>query len=198
MHLEEAMSPEDLRLVPTTTALVIIDVQEKLSPAMIDGGAPCVANVERLLEGARLLGLRTLVTQQYPKGLGQTLASLRDKIAAMPGVAQADKLEFSATANDEALEMILEWRIQGVQSVLVCGMEAHGCVDQTVRGLRELGFAVHVARDACASRTAANLEIGAQLWQKCGAVVTSTEAALFDLVGAAGTDTFKAISKLIR
>lgn len=79
------MSPEDLRLVPATTALVIIDVQEKLSPAMIDGGAPCVANVERLLEGARLLGLRTLVTQQYPKGLGQTLPSLRNKIAAMPG-----------------------------------------------------------------------------------------------------------------
>lgn len=192
------MSPEDLRLVPATTALVVIDVQERLSPAMIDGGAPCVANVERLLQGAGLLGLRTLLTQQYPKGLGPTLASVAERAAALPTLARADKLEFSATANDEALEVILEWRTQGVQSVLVCGMEAHVCVYQTVRGLRELGFAVHVVHDACASRSAANVEIAAGLWQKCGAVVTSTEAALFDLVGAAGTETFKAVSKLIR
>ncbi len=202
--LQEApMNPADFRLVPASTALLVIDVQEKLVPAMLDGGAACVANVERLLEGAKLLGMRTLVTQQYPKGLGPTIANVQQRLEALGidrgATAQVvDKMEFAATSNAQAQLVLQQWQAQGVHAVLVCGMEAHVCVYQSVRGLREMGFAVHVVRDACASRTAANLEIGAGLWQRCGAVVTSTETVLFDLVGAAGSETFKAISRAIR
>ena len=200
---EDRMNPADFRLLPPSTALLIIDVQEKLAPAMLDGGAPCVANVERLVEGARLFGMRTLVTQQYPRGLGPTLASVQQRLDGL-GIEHGtkaqvvDKLEFAATSNAEAQRVLQQWQVEGVQAVLVCGMEAHVCVYQSVRGLREMGFAVHVVRDACASRTAANLEIGAGLWRSCGAVETSTETVLFDLVGAAGSEVFKAVSRAIR
>jgi nicotinamidase-related amidase len=192
------MNPAELQLDPATTALLIIDVQEKLLPAMHDAAA-CLANVTRLAQGAQWLGLRTLVTEQYPKGIGPTVAPLIAALQAGPTPATVlEKLEFGATANPIVAEALDRWQADGVRQVLVCGIEAHICVYQTVRGLRERGLQVHVVRDASSSRTAANLEVAVGLWRRCGALVTSTEAVLFDLVGSAAHPHFRAISKLIR
>lgn len=192
------MNPDTLQLQVADTALLIIDVQEKLLPAMHDAPA-CLAQVVRLAEGGRLLGLRTLLTEQYPKGIGPTVAPLMQVLqagGATPAV--LEKLEFGATDNPVVAEALDRWQADGVRQVLVCGIEAHICVYQTVRGLRARGLQTHVVRDACSSRTAANLDVAVGLWRRCGALVTSTEAALFDLVGSAAHPQFRAISKLIR
>ncbi len=193
------LDPADLALQPATTALLVVDIQDKLVPAMQGGAAQCIANTARLIEGLGALDVRVLASEQYPKGLGRTVPELAQKLAAhRPGAPVLEKSEFSAVANPEIQAVVAQWQTEGVRSVLVCGMEAHICVYQTVRGLCEMGFVVHVVTDACASRTAENHAVAVGLWQSAGAVVTSTEAALFDLLGRAGGDAFKLISRLIR
>jgi len=187
------------RLEPASTGLVVIDVQERLAQAMPDGASGCIANVARLVEGCAALGVRALVTEQYPKGLGPTVAAVAAALAratvAAPVLA---KIAFAATDDPAAQAVFDGWREGGVRALIVCGIEAHVCVFQTVRGLRAQGFVVHVAADACASRAAANLHVAHGLWRDCGAAVTSTEAALFDLAAIAQGDAFKAISRLVR
>lgn len=191
--------PANLRLTPATTALLVVDVQERLVPAMLGEGQACVANVARLVEGLAALQVRALVTEQYPKGLGRTVPEVAEKLQqCMADAPVVEKTEFAATSNAQAQQLLAQWRADGIAHVLVCGMEAHICVYQSVRGLREMGFEVHVVQDACASRTADNLCVAAGLWQACGAHVSSTETVLFDLLGKAGGDAFKLISRLIR
>ena len=193
------LSAADLRLQPATTGLLVVDIQERLVPAMLDQAQPCIANVQRLIEGLGALQVRALCSEQYPKGLGHTVPALAAKFAQSFSTAQVvEKTEFSAAANPQLAAHLQQWQLQGVRSVLVAGMEAHICVYQTVRGLVEMGFVVHVVQDACASRTEANIQVAAGLWRQCGAVVTSTETVLFDLLGQAGGEAFKLISKLIR
>ncbi len=194
-----SLQPADLALRPATTGLLVVDIQDRLVPAMQGGAANCIANTARLIEGLGALDVRILVSEQYPKGLGHTVPELAQKLAAhRPQAPVLEKAEFSAVANPEIRAVVAGWQADGVRSVLVCGMEAHICVYQTVRGLAEMGLVVHVVTDACASRTAENHAVAVGLWQASGAVVTSTEAALFDLLGRAGGDAFKLISRLIR
>lgn len=189
--------PARLPLDPATTALLVVDVQQKLVPAMQHAGLPCVANVARLLQGAHALGLRTLATEQYPNGLGHTVPELQPHLTALHAIVH-EKVTFAATGNAPTAALLAQWQLDGVRAVLVCGMEAHICVHQTVRGLVALGFEVQVVSDACASRTADNVAVAHGLWRDSGALVTSTEACLFDLLGQAGGDAFKVISRLIR
>ncbi len=182
------------RLVASDTLLLVVDVQERLHPAM-DGelrGA-VEANLGRWAEAARLLGLPVVVTEQYPKGLGPTMPWLSAALG--PSATALPKVSFDALG-DPAVRAAIE--ATGRRSIVVAGMEAHICVFQTARAIEESGRRAFVLADAVASRSRANWEIGLELARRSGAVVTSTEAALFDLVGAAGSDTFKAISKLVR
>ena len=194
------MSAHSLRLTPENTALLVIDVQERLLAAMPEAaGAACVRSIDALLEGARVLRLPVIVSEQYPKGLGRTTPPLADRLASFAEPVRVyEKLEFDAFANAEIARAVTAVAERGVTNVVVTGMEAHICVYQTVRGLAAHGLSVHVPADATCSRTAANAKIARGLWARCGAVVTSTEAVLFDLVGRAGTDAFKAISKLVK
>lgn len=189
----------DLALDPTTTALLVVDVQERLCGAMPEGGEPCIRACARLLEGMRVLGVPVMVTEQYPKGLGPTAAPLRALLAAFePPPAVFEKLEFGACGND-AFARALDARIDaGLRAIVVCGMEAHVCVYQTVRALAARGLHVHVASDAVCSRDPRNVEVARGLWTASGAIVTSTETVLFDLMGRAGTDAFKAISRIVK
>lgn len=185
------------RLRPETTALLVIDVQERLASVMPDASA--VENTGRLLEGARALGLRVLVTEQYPKGLGPTLAPLRERLAAFAEpVPVLEKLDFDACDDPGVRERLDGLRQAGITAIVVAGMEAHICVAQTARGLVDRGFRVLVASDATASRAPENRRIAEGLWAASGALVTSTEALLFDLTRRASGDTFKAISKIVR
>jgi nicotinamidase-related amidase len=182
-----------LTLNEKDTLLLIVDVQERLAPAMNPElyGA-LIENVRRFGAARSVLDLATVVTEQYPKGLGATVAPIRD---AFEGVAAHKKISFSAMG-DEGIAKAIE--AAGRQSVVVAGMETHICVYQTVRDLVDAGFRVHVLADAVASRSRDNHAIGLALMEKAGASISSTEMVLFDLLGRAGTDAFKTISKLVR
>jgi nicotinamidase-related amidase len=167
-------------------ALVVIDVQEAFRQAV--GEFDAVArNAGVLVQGARELGLPVVVTEQYPQGLGETVPEVAEHL---DGVERHAKTVFSA-ARAQGFDLA------GREQALVCGIEAHVCVEQTVQDLLDRGIEVHVAADAVSSRTALNRRLGLEKMERSGAWVTSTEMALFELLGEAGTPEFKAIQKLV-
>jgi nicotinamidase-related amidase len=168
-------------------ALVVVDVQEAFRPAVLDFDR-VAAGAATLVRGARVLDLPVIVTQQYPKGLGATVPELTEHLA---GIEPIDKVCFSAAAAEG-------FDLQGRDQVLICGIESHVCVSQTAHDLLDRGVEVHVARDAVSSRTEENRELGLHKMEGAGAVVTSVETALFELLGAAGTDEFKQVQALVK
>ena len=183
------------RLVPETTVLLVVDVQERLAAAMPEPArARLVANAVVLLEAARHLGVRVVASEQYPKGLGPTVAPIAERLAAC-GAAPLPKLTFDACSDLAIARALAD---AAPRSVVVVGMEAHVCVFQTARELVKRGYAAHVVADAVASRTEENRALGLALAERAGAVVTGTETVVFDLLGRAGTDAFKAVSKLVK
>lgn len=181
------------RPVPDRSLFLIIDVQERLAPAMHPPlREALLANVARLGAAAKALDVATVITEQYPKGLGPTLGEVT---AAFEGVRAHAKLDFDVCADAPIAEAIA---MQARETIVVAGMETHICVFQSVRSLLDRGHEVLVLRDAVASRTPENHAVGLALMERMGAVISSTEAVLFDLVGRAGTDAFKVISKLVR
>jgi nicotinamidase-related amidase len=168
-------------------ALVVVDVQEAFRPAVRDFDS-VVAGVAALVRGARILGLPVVATEQYPKGLGATVPEVAEHL---DGIEPIAKVSFSAAAADG-------FDLRGREQALVCGIESHVCVSQTAHDLLDRGVEVHVARDAVTSRTEANRELGLHKMEGAGAVVTSVETALFELLGAAGTDEFKQVQGLIK
>jgi nicotinamidase-related amidase len=168
-------------------ALVVVDVQEAFRQAVGEFDT-VAANAGVLAQGARTLGLPIVVTEQYPKGLGETVPEVA---AHLDGVARHPKTVFSA-ARAEGFDL------GGRDQALVCGIEAHVCVQQTVQDLLDTGVEVHVAADATSSRTALNRRLGLEKMERSGAWVTSTEMALFELVGEAGTPEFKTIQALVK
>ena len=173
--------------------LLVVDVQEKLAPAVLGPEAE-IAGVTTLVKAAQRLGVPCLASEQYPKGLGPTIAPIAEALAtASPR--RFEKLTFSACANDEFARI---WTELARDQWIVCGMETHVCVWQSVRDLRGRGAAVHLLADAVSSRTDGNWRTGVDLARAAGAVVSSTETAVFDLLHEAGGDDFKALSKLIK
>ena len=168
-------------------ALVVVDVQEAFRPAVLDFDR-VAAGAATLVRGARILDLPVIVTQQYPKGLGATVPELAEHL---DGIEPIDKVRFSAAAADG-------FDLQGRDQALICGIESHVCVSQTAHDLLDRGVQVHVARDAVTSRTEENRELGLHKMEGAGAVVTSVETALFELLGAAGTDEFKQVQALVK
>lgn len=168
------------------TALVVVDVQEAFAKA-VDGFAEVVRQTAILAEGARVLSLPLLVTEQYPRGLGDTVPEVRSALGDAP---RLPKTVFSAAQADG-------FDLGGCDQALLCGIETHVCVNQTAHDLLARGVEVHVAVDAVSSRTAANRELGLRKMAESGAILTSVETALFELLGAAGSDEFKTIQKLV-
>lgn len=167
-------------------ALIVIDVQEAFAKA-VERFDEVAAQTAILVQGARALGLPVLVTEQYPRGLGDTVAPVRDALDGAPRIA---KTVFSAVRAEG-------FDLAGRDQALVCGVETHVCVNQTAHDLLAGGVEVHVAVDAVSSRTAANRELGLRKMEESGAILTSVETALFELLGAAGSDEFKTIQKLV-
>jgi nicotinamidase-related amidase len=168
-------------------ALVVVDVQEAFRPAVVEFDR-VAAGAATLVRGARILGLPVVVTQQYPKGLGATVPELAEHL---DGIEPVDKVCFSAAAAEG-------FDLQGRDQALICGIESHVCVSQTAHDLLDRGVQVHVARDAVSSRTEENRELGLHKMESAGAIVTSVETALFELLGAAGTDEFKQVQALVK
>lgn len=165
------------------SALVLIDVQEGFrSYDAFDG---VVAGCAKLIGAARVLGVPIVVTEQYPKGLGHTAPEV-----GLNGEVAIEKTVFSAVRADG-------FDLQGRDQALVCGIEAHVCVSQTVHDLLGEGIDVHVCADAVGSRHAVDREHALPRLEKAGAVVTTVEAALLELCERAGTPEFKAVQGLI-
>jgi nicotinamidase-related amidase len=191
------MSPDDLRIDRARAALLLVDFQERLAGVMAPGDiAACERNIVLLLELARRLSIPVVVSEQYPKGLGPTVAGLR---AAMsdPGltIERIEKVEFSCT---DVPEFVALHRRMKRDQWIVVGMEAHVCVYQTARGLVAMGSTVHVPADAVISRAPANVHIGLDLCKRAGAVVTASETVVFDALRRAGSDEFRALSRLLK
>jgi nicotinamidase-related amidase len=186
-----------LALDPARAALLIVDVQERLAAAMPEEAlGRAERNIGVLVEAARRFGLPVVVSEQYPKGLGPTTAPVEQALATLGPLAHRfEKLEFSACAA-AAFEPL--WETLDRDQWIVTGMETHVCVYQTARELCARGAAVHVAQDAVTSRSSSNWHTGLELISRAGGVVTSTEVVVFDLLGRAGTDDFKALSRLIK
>jgi nicotinamidase-related amidase len=180
-----------MKLERDRAALVVVDVQEAFRPAVLDFDE-VVRNVGTLAAGARALSVPILVTEQYPKGLGHTVAELEEPL---DGVEPIDKVCFSAAGSDEFNHALAA---SGRDQVLLCGIESHVCVNQTADDLIGRGIVVHVAQDAVTSRTDENRRLGVHKMERTGAVVTSVETALFELLGAAGTPEFKEIQRLVK
>jgi nicotinamidase-related amidase len=173
--------------------LVVIDVQEKLCVAMDETVLKkLVKNIGILLESAIELNIPVLVTEQYVKGLGTTVAELKEKAVLAPCF---EKMAFSCCGSEEFVAAL---KATGRSQVIITGMESHVCVLQTVIELREAGLNVHIVSDAVMSRTKQNWETAVQAMTLAGAIPTSTESTLFQLLKVAGTDEFKKLSKLVR
>lgn len=170
------------------TALLVVDVQERLVAAM-QPPPTLVWNIRRLIDGAGVLGIPAAATEQYPAGLGPTLPELAKRLPAIP-----EKLMFSCR---ECGHLAEAWRDQGRWKVLVVGIEAHVCVQQTVLDLLAAGFRVFVAVDAVASRFALDRDTALRRMELGGASLTTTEAALFEWCEVAGTPEFRAIHALV-
>lgn len=172
--------------------VVLIDWQERLVAAMPEGRREQASRkAEVLLDGAQALGVPVLSTEQYPQGLGPTIAPLRGRLS----VAPIEKRVFSCAGVPAFVDAL---RATGRDQVLLIGMEAHICVYQSARGLRELGFEVAVIADAALSRSDVDREVGLGLCAAAGSLVHTVESALFDALGAGEGPAFKAISRLVR
>lgn len=173
------------------SALLIVDVQERLATAM-KVRDEVIGNCIHLIELAKMQKVPVVVTEQYPKGLGLTVPEIRE---ALPAYHHIEKLTFSCCGEPKFEDEI---KRLDKKTIILAGMETHVCVLQTCVGLLDDGFNVHVVSDAVCSRSKKNWKTGIEYMRDAGAVITCTETVLFQLLGVAGTEEFKAISKRIR
>lgn len=171
------------------TGLLVIDVQERLVPH-IHEHPRVVWNIRRLIDGARILGVSAVGTEQYPQGIGSTVPELAERLGPVE-----QKMAFSAAA---CPQIFRRWRDAGIDRVLICGIESHVCVAQTAIDLMAEGWKVYLAADAVGSRSPEDKRIALERLAREGVVLTSTEAALFEWCVVAGTPQFKQISRLVR
>ncbi len=177
------------KMSPADTAFLVIDVQEKLM-TKIPRAKEIIHNIAFLIDGAKIAGVPVFATEQYPKGLGQTVSGLRERLPNRP-----DKVAFSSCAVPEVLEGLQK---DGRQKVVVAGIETHVCVLQTALDLLAEGIRVYVAVDAVDSRHPIDYEYALVRLEQTGAVLTTSETCVFEWVGGADHPQFKQISLLVQ
>jgi nicotinamidase-related amidase len=170
------------------TALLVVDVQEKLMP-LIPQPETIIWNIRRLLDAARVLELFVAATEQYPQGLGSTVSPLANQLGKI-----SEKTAFSCT---RVAGLMRSFSTQEIKKILVVGIETHVCIAQTALDLLAAGLGVYVAADAVGSRSPFDRDIALRRMETAGAVVTTTEAVLFEWCEIAGTPEFKLISQLV-
>jgi nicotinamidase-related amidase len=173
-------------LQPEQCALIVVDIQEKLLPPIWEKER-LVRNTQLLIRLAGILKIPALVTTQYQKGLGNTVPEIASLLPDTPPV---DKLMFSCFGSDAFCSLLK--RLPGQRTtVLLCGMETHICVMQTALGALREGYLVHVASDAVSSRTELNWRIGLERMRAAGAILSSTEMVMYELLRSSGSPAFK-------
>jgi nicotinamidase-related amidase len=173
-------------------ALVVVDMQESFRQPIPDF-AEVAARIALVAHAARLLGVPVIVTEQYPKGLGRTAGEIR---AVLPE--DFEPVEKTAFSSCGAGEFVSRLEATRARQTLVCGIETHICVNQTAHDLLARGYQVHLLTDCVSSRAAQNREVGLAKMLQSGALPSSTELALFELLRDAGHEQFKTIQKLIK
>ncbi|MBD3261087.1 MAG: isochorismatase family protein [Candidatus Altiarchaeales archaeon] len=173
------------------TALLVVDVQQGFRKAIADFES-MVSGAKKLVEGFNVLGLPVMVTEQYPRGLGETVSELKDVLG---GVKPFEKTCFNCFD-----EQIFEEAMRGVEekNLVIAGIEAHVCVLSTVLSAMKRGYTVHVAVDAVSSRGGLDKKTAVERMKQSGAYVTTSEAVLFQLLGDARDPDFKKIQGLVR
>lgn len=173
------------------SCLIVVDIQERLAPAMHDGGQGAIRNTGILMQAARRLGVPVLVSEQYPRGLGRTVPALQEF---MPNQGVIEKVEFACPGN---ADFIGEFKKISKKQAVIAGMETHICVLQTALKLRGQGVEVFVAADATASRKTESMDYAFARLTDTGCAIITTEMAVFEWLERAGTDDFKALQPLI-
>lgn len=173
------------------TVAVFIDFQEKLMPVM-NGREELEDKVCRLAEGLKVLGIPHIVTQQYTKGIGETILSVS---AAIGDFQPIDKTTFSCMKN---MEFVNQLELASKPNVIVCGIEAHICVQQTVEQMLAEGYNVYVPADCISSRNQGDFLWATERMERAGAIMTTYESLLYELLGDSKADGFKDISKIVK
>jgi nicotinamidase-related amidase len=174
-------------------ALVVIDIQEKLLPPIFQK-AQLIKNSQLLIRLAGILKLPALMTTQYARGLGNTVAEIA---SLLPEAEAIDKQMFSCFGSDAFCSLLK--RLPGNRNtVLLCGMESHICVTQTALGALREGYIVHVASDAVSSRTEWNWKVGLERMRAAGAVISSTEMIIYELLRSSGSPAFKELLPFLK
>jgi nicotinamidase-related amidase len=192
------------RLVkPEECALIVVDIQEKLLPPIFERER-LLKNAQLLVRLAGILEIPTIATTQYAKGLGETV----DEVKALLPNAAIDKQSFSCFSSDAFCLAMKRLGVPHVSPVLrdmgrrntllLCGMESHICVAQTALAALREGYLVHVASDAVSSRTEWNWKIGLERMHAAGAVISSTEMMIYELLRGSGTEAFKEMLKHLK
>src|SRR4030042_684157 len=171
------------------TVLLIIDIQERILD-VIHQYERVIENTLKLIRGMKILNIPIYYTEQYPKGLGPTADVLKSELGESNAI---QKMSFSCYAAGDLFD---EFKKKNIETVIVCGIESHVCVLQTVLDLIANGFKVHLATDAVSSRRISDYEIAVNRMRSNGAEITTTESILFEILNVCGTDEFKAISKI--
>lgn len=180
-----------MRIYKEDSLLAVIDMQERLVPAM-DNKDELVSKVAKLIKGCTACNVPVLVTQQYTRGLGDTVADIKE---ALPPYEPIEKTAFSCCDADEFTDKLEKSRRK---RVVICGIESHVCVLQTAIDLQDSGFQPVVIRDCISSRNPLDLEIALNRFKQEGILISTMESILFEFVGNAKDPSFKAISNLVK
>jgi len=179
-------------LNPSNSCVILIDMQEKLQKAMSNVDK-CIENQKLLLQSAAILKIDSIVTEQYPKGLGHTIDELKCLLPANTAV--IEKTSFSCCGESKFRTAL---KAKSRKTLIVCGIEAHVCVQQTVLDLLAEGYEVVIPADALTSRNKDNYKLALESMRQAGAFITSSESVIFMLLRDAKHPDFRQISKLIR
>ena len=180
-----------MRINKDNSVLVVIDIQEKLFPHIYEHDI-LEKNCQILISGLKSLGVPIMVTEQYSKGLGSTITSIREAIGDIESI---EKSSFSCCGEPAFITAI---ESSGKKSVIICGVEAHVCVLQTALDLSDRGFQPVLIEDCVASRKFNDKHIALERMRENGVIVSTYESILFELCEVAGTEQFKAISRLVK
>lgn len=180
-----------MRILREETIGLVIDIQERLVPVM-EEKERLVENCSVLIKGLQILGIKTIVTQQYTKGLGETVADIKSNFEDFQFI---EKKDFSCYGQPVVIEEIKE---KNAKFVILCGIESHVCVLQTAIDLKEAGYIPVVVMDCISSRFYDNIDLAAERFRYEGIMMSSYESVLFELTGSASAPEFKEISKLVK
>jgi len=173
------------------SVLLIVDVQKKINAVQMQGEL-VIGSILKLIQTCKILNIPILITEQYPKGLGPTEPKILD---ALKDLNIVQKMSFSCCGSDQWMNQL---RNLTRQQIVLTGIETHVCVQQTALDLLEMGFQVHLPKDAVSSRKRLDYETSLQRMSLAGAILTTIESVLFELLEEAGTPEFKQISNLIK